>query len=159
MKYFFFYACIALSSCKTTTYYIVRHAEKEAATSMVTDVPLTAAGTQRAAALKDSLDNKVSNLFSTDFVRTRSTAAPLVIAGTRDLVIYSPVDTGFVTRLKAMNKKGILIVGHSNTVDNLVNELLGRTELSDLPETQYGDLFIVKKKKGNYTFSRSRFGN
>lgn len=159
MKYFFLYVLIIFSSCKTTTYYIVRHAEKEAATSMVTDVPLTAAGRQRAMALKDSLDRKVSHLFSTDFLRTRSTAEPLVVAGSRNLELYNPRDTSFITRLKTMKSKGILVVGHSNTVDEIVNGLLGRKELNDLPETQYGDLFIVLKKHGNYVFSRSRFGD
>ena len=159
MKYFLLFTLIVFSSCKTTAYYVVRHTEKEVATTMVTDVPLTAAGRQRAMALKDSLDKKVSHLFSTDFQRTRGTAAPLVIAGIRNIVIYNPRDTAFITRLKSMNYKGILVVGHSNTVDEIVNGLLGRSELNDLPETQYGDLFIVQKKNGNYSFSRSRFGN
>ncbi len=152
-------ATLVLVSCNSTTYYIVRHAEKEAGSSMVTDVPLTAAGRESALALKDSLDKKVSHLFSTDFLRTRSTAEPLVVAGSRNIELYNPRDTNFITRLKRMNSKGILVVGHSNTVDEIVNGLLGRKEMSDLPETQYGDLFIVRRKNGNYVFSRSRFGN
>jgi hypothetical protein len=53
----------------------------------------------------------------------------------------------------------VLVVGHSNTVDDIVNGLMGVKTLSDLPETQYGDLFIVKRKKGRYSFEQGRFGN
>jgi hypothetical protein len=52
-----------------------------------------------------------------------------------------------------------LIVGHSNTVDDIVNKLTGQNLLQDLPNSQYGDLFIVKKKGNNYSFSKARFGN
>lgn len=149
---------LLFASCKTTTYYIVRHAEKEAATAMSSDVPLTAAGTARAEALPQAVGGKADRIFSTNFLRTRSTAQPLATQTGKSIELYDPRDTGFVQRLKALNEKQIVIVGHSNTVDDLVNGLLNRIALSDLAETQYGDLFIVKKKKGVYRFSRSRYG-
>lgn len=146
-------------SCKTSTYYIVRHAEKEAASAnMSSDVPLSAGGQARAEALKTQLSGKVQRIYSTNFLRTKNTAQPLAAASGLTTAIYDPRDTGFVSRLRGMNEKGILVVGHSNTVDDLVNGLLQRKELSDLPESQYGDLFIIKKKKNQYSFSRSRFG-
>jgi hypothetical protein len=53
----------------------------------------------------------------------------------------------------------MLIVGHSNTVDDIVNQLIGRTIIQgDLPETQYGDLFIVKKKGKKFIFKQQHFG-
>ena len=52
------------------------------------------------------------------------------------------------------------MVGHSNTVDNLVNGLTGETTLSgDLPDSAYGDLFVVKRKGKTYEFDKKRFGD
>jgi 2,3-bisphosphoglycerate-dependent phosphoglycerate mutase len=158
------YRCLLLlvlfTSCKTTTYFIVRHAEKEAAsgTMMSSDVPLSAAGKARAETLPAAIGSKADRIFSTNFLRTRSTAQPLATRTGKSIELYDPRDTSFMQRLKSLSEKNILIVGHSNTVDDLVNGLLSRKELSDLPETQYGDLFIIKKKNGTYSFSRSRFG-
>jgi broad specificity phosphatase PhoE len=155
-KYLILFSFV-FASCKTTTYYVVRHAEKEVATTK-SDVPLSAAGQQRAQALQNQLTGKVERIFSTNFIRTKTTAEPLARQNTLQVETYDPRDTGFVRMLKGLNHKGILVVGHSNTVDDLVNGLLGRKELSDLPETQYGDLFIIKKRKNNYSFTQSRFG-
>src|SRR5688500_4636201 len=67
-----------LSSC-ATKFYVVRHAEKESANSnMTSDVPLSAAGMARAEELKELLkDKKIVRIYSTDYQRTKSTAAPL----------------------------------------------------------------------------------
>jgi broad specificity phosphatase PhoE len=137
----------------------VRHAEKEAATTMTIDVPLTAAGSQNSIVLKDRLKSKhIRHIFSTNYNRTKATAQPLSETTGVPVTIYNPGDTAFVTRLKSIHKGNVLIVGHSNTVDDLVNGLTGQKHLQDLPDTEYGDLFIVKRKGKNYLFSKSHFG-
>lgn len=158
-KLFIILSTIVLLSCKTTTYYIVRHAEKEAATTMTTDVPLSSAGKQRSEALKDQLESKhITAIYSTNYVRTKSTAQPLADVIHVPIQTYNPQDTSFVTRLMSMNGN-ILIVGHSNTVDDIVNKLTGKTEIpGDLPDSEYGDLFIVKKKGSHYSFEKGHFG-
>ena len=149
-------ATVCFLSCKTTTYYIVRHGEKETAT-MSQDVALSAEGKERAQALKDRLNGKVDVIASTNFQRTRGTAQPLADAMGKTILIYTPTDTSFLAPYKA-GKQNVLFVGHSNTVDDLVNYFLQRKELSDLPETSYGDLFIIRKKGSNFTLEKSRFG-
>jgi phosphohistidine phosphatase SixA len=148
-------------SCSTTNYYIVRHAEKETQTSnMSSDVPLSSKGKERAEALKNVLqDKKIQNIFSTNTIRTKTTAKPTSDATGVNIDTYDPRDTGFVARLKTIRTGSSLIVGHSNTVDDIVNKLTGQNLLQDLPDSQYGDLFIVKKKGNNYSFSKARFGN
>jgi broad specificity phosphatase PhoE len=77
------FSCIVflMVSCKTTTYYVVRHAEKETSNTMASDVPLSEAGRQRAIALKELLQNEsIQHIYSTDFLRTRQTAQPLADA-------------------------------------------------------------------------------
>ena len=159
-KIFLLVIILFLASCKTTTYYVVRHAEKEAANTMTNDVPLSAEGRQRAEALKDVLlDKKIQSIYSTNYLRTKSTAQPLAEAKNIVIQMYDPRDTGFVSRVKSLHGGDVLIVGHSNTVDDIVNKLEGKTVIpGDLPESEYGDLFVVKRKGKKYSFEKKHFG-
>jgi phosphohistidine phosphatase SixA len=163
-KSLLFVAIVFLLSCKTTTYYIVRHAEKESSTTMsgnamTSDVPLSEQGRQRAEALKDLLRREnIKYIFSTNYIRTKSTAQPLAEALNVRIEMYDPKDVSFVSRLKSLDGNA-LIVGHSNTVDELVNELAGKKEISgDLPDSDYGDLFVVRKKGNKLEFEKKHFG-
>jgi len=157
-KVLFAATAIFLLSCSTTRYYIVRHAEKEAAVTMTTDVPLSAEGKQRAESLRDLLvKEKIRRIYSTNFIRTKATAQPLADAKGIAMEVYDAGDTSFFTRLKAENSD-ILVVGHSNTVDDLVNKFMGEKLLNDLPDSQYGDLFVISRKGNRYQFERRHFG-
>jgi len=155
-----FVLLISICASCSTTYYVVRHAEKEVQQSnMTSDVPLSKEGGERAVALGKQLENKkIRHLFSTNTIRTTSTAKPLSEATRIPVELYNPGDTNFINRMKALDGGNVLIVGHSNTVDNIVNGLMNKPVLKDLPDTQYGDLFIIKRKGNNYTFSRRHFG-
>ena len=150
----------SLCSCSSVKYYIVRHAEK-AAPGMggSTDVPLTPAGEARAVALKDALLNgRIGYVYSTNTVRTKSTAKPTADAFQLAINIYGPApDSAFIAKLKKLDKN-TLIVGHSNTVDDIVNKLCGQNLLQDLGDNEYDNLFIVKKKRGVFTFTRMKYG-
>lgn len=156
---FLFILLLSASSCRST-YYIVRHAEKEApAHVMTSDVPLSAAGKERAEALMGELKNKgIRRIYSTNYIRTRETARPLSAATGVAIEAYDVKDTAFINKLKAFEKGNTLIVGHSNTVDDLVNGLTGEKLLQDLPDTQYGDLFVVKKRGKYYRYELKHFG-
>ncbi len=156
-KLFFITLLFMLASC-SNTYYIVRHAEKEAqAQNMTSDVELTIDGRARAESLKSILsDKKITTIFSTNFKRTKSTARPLSEATGIAITDYDSRDSGFIDKLKNL-KKNVLVVGHSNTVDDIVNGLTG-AGLTDLTDTQYGDLFIVTRKGDKYILRQSRFG-
>ena len=159
-KYIPIITILFLCSCKTTRYFVVRHAERAESSVMSGDVPLSDAGKQRAEELKNALaSEKISHIFSTNYSRTKSTVQPLADAIAVPVQVYDPRDSTFMGRLKTV-KGNILIVGHSNTVDDLVNGLSGRKELpGDLNDSQYGDLFVVKKKGKGFKVERGRFGN
>jgi broad specificity phosphatase PhoE len=150
-------------SCKSTTYFVVRHAEKETNT-MTTDVSLSETGKKRAEALKEELKNKrVGTIYSTNYIRTKTTAQPLADAIGVTVQVYDPKDSTFVNRIVNTGNKdkegNILIVGHSNTVDDIVNGLLGEKAVpGDLQESDYGDLFIVKQRGKKFTYQKKRFG-
>ena len=154
LTFLFLSACL-LQACASKTYYVFRHAEKEAqAANMSSDVALSAAGQARAQALKSELQNKkVQHIFSTNTIRTKSTAQPLSDAISVAIQTYDHRDTAFVSRVQALPKGNVLIIGHSNTVDDIVNKFYPQAQLKDLPDIQYGDLFIIKQrgKKMNYT--------
>src|SRR5215208_3579584 len=114
-------AILFLLSCNTTSFFIVRHAEKETATTMTTDVPLSEAGRQRAGALKELLKNEnIQYFYYTNYIRTKATAQPLAEATGNKIEVYDPNDSLFAGKLKSLSKGNVLVVGHSNTVDDIV---------------------------------------
>jgi len=60
--------------------------------------------------------------------------------------------------LKAL-KKNTLIVGHSNTVDDIVNGLTGsRAVPGDLQDSEYNNLFVIRVLRKKVSFERKKYG-
>jgi broad specificity phosphatase PhoE len=145
--------------------FVVRHAEKEGDGSEP-GVPLSRAGAARAERLAELLKNAgVTAIYSTDTVRTRSTAEPLARALKLPIKTYDTRDAkGTMTAdpllatLRASEKGGVvLVVGHSNTVPDVV-KALGCPEEIRIGPDDYGDLFlVVPKPSGPPTLLRLRF--
>lgn len=158
IRIFCFAALLVFASCKTTTYYVSRHAEKEGGGTMAmsADPPLSAEGQKQAADLKNFLTAKnIKTIYSTNYARTIATAEPTRLAYGVTLKTYDPRrNDQLIQELKAIGDGNVLVVGHSNTVDDIVNGLMGISELTDLPETEYGSLFIVKKKGSKFSFEK-----
>lgn len=150
----FFILVILLTGC-SQKYYVVRHAEKAQETG---NPPLSEAGQERALALKDKLkDKKIGYIFTTNTIRTQQTAAPTAALFQLSIQSYGKIDSTLITRFKALNKN-TLIVGHSNTVDELINGLTGESKLNDLPDQIYDRLFILTKKGKRLTLVESTYG-
>ena len=168
MRYLIIAIAIWMTGCSSQRFYVVRHAEKlamtkDSASMMVNNPPLSEPGKVRSFVLRSELqDKKINHIFSTNYIRTKSTAQPLSDTIGVPIVIYAPSRdsaAAFDARLKAL-KGNVLIVGHSNTVDDIVNRLTGRTDIpGDLAETEYDNLFIVTKKGRKWLFERKKYGN
>jgi phosphohistidine phosphatase SixA len=159
MKRVLFLMIIAVSAVSCShTYYVVRHAEKVQAQPPLPDPPLTPNGEAMAQNLKTILLPKhIRHIFSTNTTRTKSTAAPLSQATGVPVVLYNAPDTVFIAQLKSL-KKNTLIVGHSNTVDDIVNALCNSAIISgDLADPEYGDLFVITVKGKKIYFKRLRY--
>src|SRR5688572_9970146 len=165
----FLFIAIIFCSCGSVKYFIVRHAEKESpapGSTMTTtgDPSLSAAGKARAIELMEELkDDNIIFIFSTNTTRTISTAQPLNnLRGATHIELYSSSKDSldhFIQKLKAIRKGNSLIVGHSNTVDDIVNKLCGTVQVtSDLKDSDYDNLFIVTRKGKNYAFTRKTYG-
>lgn len=168
MRYLFLLLSLFLLSCSQTIY-VVRHAEKETGLDMATmkpfaDPPLSAEGDLRALKLKEILSSKdIKHIFSTNTTRTISTARPLkeLYLGMPIQLYSSKADSldAFITKIKAVRKGNILIVGHSNTIDDIANKLAAATVVpGDLKDNQYDNLFILERKGKSYKFTGEKYG-
>jgi 2,3-bisphosphoglycerate-dependent phosphoglycerate mutase len=169
MKFYLVFLSLSMAGCQSQQFFIVRHAEKavvspEQGKMMESNPPLSEAGKVRAFVLRDELKSEnVRHIFSTNTLRTISTAQPLQEQNKiQSIGLYSSsrdsLDT-FIVRIKSITKGNVLVVGHSNTVDDLVNKLTGRNDVpGDLQDAEYDNLFIVTKKGKKMLFARKKYG-
>src|SRR6267154_1364430 len=120
--------------------FVVRHAEKAADEN---DPDLSAAGQQRAEGLARILkDSEITAIFTTEFKRTQETAAPTA----KELHVSPtviPADQIFALVEKLRGLKGnALVVGHGNTIPDLV-KALGIATPVNVPENDYSELFFI----------------
>jgi broad specificity phosphatase PhoE len=126
------------------TFIVVRHAEK--AGNDLKDPDLSEAGNVRAVALAQRLASEpLSAIYSTDFRRTRQTARPTAEARGLPVSIYDARQPAgeFAARLRAAHAGGtVLVIGHSNTVPEIVGALSGQA-VAPMTEAQFDRLYRV----------------
>jgi len=128
----------------TTTYYLIRHAEKDRSDPSNGNPELTPEGIERARKWAQYFENiKIDQIYSTDFSRTMQTAA--YVASQKQVMIesYDPFDLyneNFKTLTKGSN---VLVVGHSNTTPQFVNVIIEKDKYVDIPDDENGMLFMV----------------
>jgi broad specificity phosphatase PhoE len=169
MKYLLPLVLLVLVTSCGNTFYIVRHAEKATGVDpqtmkSLTDPPLTIEGEERALKLKEMLSGKnIRHFYSTNTLRTISTAKPLkeLFLNTAIRIYSSKPDSmnAFIQQLKNIRKGNVLVVGHSNTVDDIANKLSGKTVVpGDLKDNEYDNLFIIKRKGKGFVFKAEKYG-
>ena len=121
--------------------FIVRHAEK--ASTADKDPDLSPEGQKRANALADILkDSYITSVFVTKFKRTQETGAPTARAAHLTPTVVPENEIGALPKqLRALNGNA-LVVGHSNTIPDLLKALGIATPIS-VPENDYGEIFVV----------------
>ncbi len=171
---------------------LVRHAERASSDA---NANLSAPGLDRAAALAPiAAGYGVTAIYTTDLCRTAQTALPaatrlglsLHVFGTgssaagldtctpgiaAERVPAGPASASTAAaRLLAETTGATLVVGHSNTVPELIGALAGESacprwipldaDRCILPESAYGDLFVLRIVPGRQpTLETSRFGS
>lgn len=129
---------------EVTTYYFIRHAEKQTSDPNEKDPELTEQGIRRsenwAQVFKDVRFDKI---YSSDYKRTRSTAKRIADSQEKEIDIYDASKLNDLEFQEKTRGKKVLVVGHSNTNPAFVNNILGENKYSDIPETESGSLFIV----------------
>jgi broad specificity phosphatase PhoE len=148
-----------------TTVVVVRHAEKS--TDDPRDPSLSAIGQQRARDLGAVLmDAGVTDVYVTQYKRTRQTAEPLAQASGSSIVVR-PINAAnsatyaqdlaheILTRSAG---KSVLVVGHSNTVPDIVKALSGNA-VPPITDAEYDHIYVLTiPANGSPRVMQLRFG-
>ncbi|USD39475.1 histidine phosphatase family protein [Ferrimonas sp. SCSIO 43195] len=128
---------------------LVRHAEKQKSGS---DPALTQQGEARAQALAKLLQSaQLDVVHSTDFARTRATAAPTAAALNVPVSLYDPRQLeAFANQLKRRGGRH-LVVGHSNTTPALVGLLGGEAGDGIDDASEFDRLYILTRNADGQT--------
>jgi broad specificity phosphatase PhoE len=131
----------AVAPAGVKTIIVVRHAEAEA-TQPGGDPALTTDGRSRALELARVLgDTPLRSVFSTHYQRTRLTAEGLLRSGEKPIVIDDVPGTLKALRAEPWGATA-LVVGHSNTVPELIRGLTGHA-LPDGEPIVFDRIWIV----------------
>ena len=125
----------------TTTYYFIRHGEKVDSSK---NPDLSKIGFERAKVWEELFSEiKLDAIYSTDYNRTLQTVTP--IANKQQIIIakYDPKTIDIESFKNNNLGKKVLIVGHSNTIANLVNAMVNQNAYAEIDDLTFGNLYIV----------------
>jgi broad specificity phosphatase PhoE len=140
---------------------LVRHAEKAAAPPG--DPGLTEEGKQRALALADALQAAgIRRIVTSDYARTRETAAPLATQLNIEPVAVAnagDIDAHVreVVRAVHAGPGPVLVVGHSNTVPAIILAL-GGPPVPPIDDDHYDRLYVLSERDGTPLLVQARYG-
>lgn len=128
---------------QATVMYFTRHAEKDE--SGGDNPPLLPAGERRAENLAEQLAGEgIDAIYSTNYLRTQDTARPLAEALSLPITDYA-ADRNTRQQVEEWRQRHagqtILVVGHSNTIPDLLNELVGNATYGEIDEDEYSLLY------------------
>lgn len=131
------------------TVFVVRHAERADAGGatggmMASDPDLSDAGRARADSLAAMLkDAGITTIYATEFKRTQQTAAPLAkTTGVPVTTMSSRETAALVEKIRSLTGN-VLVVGHSNSVPDIVKALGVSTPVT-VADGDYDNLFVVR---------------
>jgi broad specificity phosphatase PhoE len=133
----------------STTVIVIRHAEKDVSVNAA-DPPLSEAGEARAALLARMFGDgksvgRVDAIYASPGLRNRLTAAPLAARlGISVTVAKTDDPRGLARRVLRDHGSGrILIVGHTDTVPQIVAALSGYSNIPEIGAQEYGTMYIL----------------
>jgi broad specificity phosphatase PhoE len=144
---------ICTAQAPITKIFIVRHADRNGNLDA-----LTALGVTRTKELARVLGlAKIDSIFSTNFVRTKQTAQPLASMMGLPIILYTDPAALVARIMKFSNGKRILVVGHSDTVDDIISKcgcVPPPSITPQMPATQFDNMFevLVQKIPGQNAF-------
>ncbi|KLI64349.1 histidine phosphatase family protein [Aurantiacibacter marinus] len=121
------------------TIFVIRHLQKEQGD----DPSLTSEGAAAAERLAHLLaDEDISAIYATRTRRAMETAAPLANMTDIAITAYDPQNPEALATPVAENEGAVLVVGHSNTVPDLIVRF-GGNSAPQLTEEDYGTVFAI----------------
>ena len=135
---------------ETTTYYLIRHAEKNRLVTSDNNPNLKEKGVDRAVNWSKTFKHiDFDYIFSTNYKRTIQTAVPTAKSKDLEIEFYNPDDL-YNEDFKSLTKgKTVLIVGHSNTTPQFINKILGEEKYPEMEDRNNSDLYIITISENN----------
>jgi phosphohistidine phosphatase SixA len=151
-----------LHAQKVLKVWVVRHAEKDTSNPKDQDPDLSDIGAKRAEALKKELKGqRIDSIFSTDYKRTKLTGYPLADITGINIKTYDPSKIAVLAKSLKMNAQGkkILIIGHSNTVLEVIEAFGGKKPIEKLTDADYSYLFSLTIKGAKVDVKVEKYGD
>ena len=127
-----------------STFYLIRHAEKVRTNKSDRDPKLNENGIFRALKWKDYfIDKEISKIYSTNYKRTLETVKPIEEEIGLTAILYSPSSIDYKDFISSNKGEVVLVVGHSNTIPNFVNELINDQVYTQIDDLNNSNLYIV----------------
>ena len=133
-----------------STFYLIRHAEKVRTNKSDRDPKLNEKGILRALNWKEYfLDKDITKIYSTNYKRTLETVKPFQEAIGLATILYSPSSIDYKDFISSNKGEIVLVVGHSNTIPEFVNELINDQVYSQIDDLNNSNLYIVSLCESN----------
>ncbi len=135
-----------------TSLICIRHAEKADNTS---DADLSEEGFERADRLRDMLHElPLTAIYSTAYQRALKTAAPTAEDHGLEVQEYDPDDIPQVLHdiMEAEEGGYVFIVGHAETVPEMVNTALGSEVIMEIDESDHSNMYILAVREIGWSY-------
>ena len=129
---------------ESTTYYLIRHAEKDKSDPENRNPKLIEKGLKRAKKWANHFKNvDLDAVYSTNYNRTIETATPTAVDKNLEIKSYNPQTLDIKVFLEKTKGQHVLIVGHSNTTPAFVNKIIEEDKYQSIDETINSNLYVV----------------
>jgi len=104
-------------------------------------------------------DTALSAVFVTQFLRSNETGNLVAAVAGLAVTPYTAIDaTGLITTIRTSHtNKTVLVVAHSNTVDDIA-AALGISGVGELTPTQFDRMFVITRTWCGTRLCRMRYG-
>ncbi len=137
-----------------STFYLIRHAEKVRTNKSDRDPALNEKGIIRALNWKEYfIDKDISKIYSTNYKRTLETVKPIEEEIGLTAILYSPSNIDYKDFISSNEGEVVLVVGHSNTIPNFVNELINDQVYNQIDDLNNSNLYVVNLCDSNISHS------
>lgn len=132
------------SQTKTTTIYLIRHAEKADSSQ---NPELSEDGIKRSVRWTKLFEKTPIDIFYTTLTRrTQMTGSTIATSKQKDMIFYDLSKFSLKETIEKHPGKTILIVGHSNTIPKQINDFLGEEIYQKIDENEFGNLYTITIK-------------
>jgi len=130
------------SKSNMTQIYVLRHAEKSSYDE--SDPDLSEYGVNHAKYWKSVLQHiTFDQIYTTDFKRNIKTAAIISKGSGVEAEVYHPMSFEVLKFINKIKGQKALIIGHSNTIPDMLNRIIGESKYPPMSHKNYNTLHLV----------------